>query len=37
MLIKTGQNTYNETETITKYEVMDGTPVKGLKSVWKKS
>ena len=25
----TGQNVYNETETITKYEIMDGAPVRG--------
>jgi len=25
----TGPNVYNESETITKYEVMDGSPVKG--------
>jgi Vacuolar protein sorting-associated protein 26 len=37
----TGTNIYNESETIVKYEVMDGAPVKGelqlvelLKSVW---
>jgi vacuolar protein sorting-associated protein 26 len=25
----TGQNVYNETQTVTKYEIMDGAPVKG--------
>lgn len=25
-----GPNTYNENETIAKYEIMDGAPVRGL-------
>jgi len=24
-----GQNTYNESETLTKFELMDGAPVRG--------
>lgn len=27
--VGTGPNTYNESETIAKYEIMDGAPVKG--------
>lgn len=26
----TGPNTYNENETIAKYEIMDGAPVRGM-------
>ena len=25
-----GSSTYNESETVTKYEIMDGAPVKGI-------
>ena len=33
MFFSLGPNTYNENETIAKYEIMDGAPVRG-KSVY---
>jgi Vacuolar protein sorting-associated protein 26 len=33
----TGTNIYNESETIVKYEVMDGAPVKGKKRTGNKT
>lgn len=29
-LLSSGPNTYNENETIAKYEIMDGAPVRGI-------
>lgn len=32
-LLSSGPNTYNENETIAKYEIMDGAPVRGIFSL----
>lgn len=32
-LLSSGPNTYNENETIAKYEIMDGAPVRGTLSL----
>lgn len=32
-LLSSGPNTYNENETIAKYEIMDGAPVRGILSL----
>ena len=35
MLFAVGSNSYNENETIAKFEIMDGAPVRGKCFTWK--
>jgi len=34
VLLTAGSNSYNENETIAKFEIMDGAPVRGRSFTW---